>query len=66
MGPPAIGLHDEAPTTKQKVDEVPAESLASSVLVYDGPRWMGVYERSQPPQMHDTPQGPAEVWVVRE
>jgi hypothetical protein len=25
-----------------------------------------VYERSQPPQMHDTPQGPAEVWVVRE
>jgi hypothetical protein len=49
-----------------EVDEVPAESLASSVLVYDGPRWMGVYERSQPPQMHDTPQGPAEVWVVRE
>jgi len=49
-----------------EVDDVPAESLASSVLVYDGPRWMGVYERSQPPQMHDTPQGPAEVWVVRE
>ncbi len=49
-----------------EVDDVPAESLASSVLVYDGPRWMGVYERSQPPQMHETAQGPAEVWVVRE
>lgn len=49
-----------------EVDDVPAESLASSVLVYDGPRWMGVYERSQPPQLHDTPKGPAEVWVVRE
>ena len=49
-----------------EVDDVPAESLASSVLVYDGPRWMGVYERSVPPQMHETPQGPAEVWVVRE
>jgi hypothetical protein len=49
-----------------EADDVPAESLASSVLVYDGPRWMGVYERSQPPQTRDTPQGPAEVWVVRE
>ncbi len=64
MGVPLI-FHWGGPRHGE-VDEVPAESLASSVLVYDGPRWMGVYERSQPPQMHDTPQGPAEVWVVRE
>jgi hypothetical protein len=49
-----------------EVDDVPADQLASSVLVYDGPRWFGVYERFEPVQLHDTPQGPAEVWVVRE
>ncbi len=49
-----------------QVDEVPAEQLSSAVLVYDGPRWFGVYERFQPVQVQDTPQGPAEVWVVRE
>ena len=49
-----------------EVDELPAESLASSVLVYDGPKWMGVYQRSNPPRAHETPEGPAEVWVVRE
>ena len=49
-----------------EVDELPEESLASSVLVYDGPRWMGVYQRSDPPREHETPQGPAEVWIVRE
>jgi hypothetical protein len=49
-----------------EVDELAAESLASSVLVYDGPRWMGVYQRSEPLRQHETPQGPAEVWVVRE
>lgn len=49
-----------------EVDQVPPESLASSVLVYDGPRWYGVYERLEPAQLHSTPRGPAEVWVVRE
>ena len=49
-----------------EVDDVPPELLASSVLVYDGPRWFGVYERFQPVQVQDTAQGPAEVWVVRE
>lgn len=49
-----------------QVDELPAEELASSVLVYDGPKWMGVYQRSEPPREHETPHGPAEVWVVRE
>jgi hypothetical protein len=36
------------------------------VLVYDGTRWFGVYERFEPRQVQNTPQGPAEVWVVRE
>ncbi|MGY1804897.1 hypothetical protein ACI78T_16575 [Blastococcus sp. SYSU D00922] len=49
-----------------EVDEVPAEQLASSVLVYDGPRWFGVYQRFEPRQVQETAQGPAEVWVVRE
>ncbi len=49
-----------------RVDGVPAESLVSAVLVYDGPRWFGVYERFEPAQARDTTQGPAEVWVVRE
>jgi hypothetical protein len=48
------------------VDDVRPELLTSSVLVYDGPRWFGVYERFQPVQVRDTPSGPAEVWVVRE
>jgi hypothetical protein len=49
-----------------EIDEVPAERLASAVLVYDGPRWFGVYERFVPAQVHSTAHGPAEVWVVRE
>jgi hypothetical protein len=48
------------------VADVPAELLASLVLVYDGPRWMGVYERLEPPQALRTSRGPAEVWIVRE
>ena len=49
-----------------EVDDVPAELLVSAVLVYDGPRLFGVYERFEPVQVQDTSQGPAEVWVVRE
>ena len=49
-----------------EVDTVPPELLSSAVLVYDGPRWFGVYERFQPVQVRDTPDGPAEVWVVLE
>jgi hypothetical protein len=48
------------------VDHVPAESLTTSVLVYDGPRWIGVYQRYDPPQKLSTPRGTAEVWVVLE
>ncbi len=49
-----------------EVDDLRAEMLTSSVLVYDGPRWFGVYQRYEPVQVRDTPEGPAEVWVVRE
>ena len=49
-----------------EIAEVPAELITSSLLVYDGPQWIGVYERSDPPQVHDSPKGSAEVWVVRE
>lgn len=49
-----------------EVDGVATDLLASSVLVYDGPRWFGVYQRFEPAQVRATPDGPAEVWVVRE
>ena len=49
-----------------EVDEVPDWMLTSSLLVYDGPRWIGVYEPLDPPQKRATPQGLAEVWAVRE
>ncbi len=49
-----------------EVDGVATDQLASSVLVYDGPRWFGVYQRFEPVQVRATPSGPAEVWVVRE
>jgi hypothetical protein len=49
-----------------QTDEVPADSIASSLLVYDGPRWIGVYEPVSPPRVHQTPKGPAAVWIVRE
>ncbi|NEK59273.1 hypothetical protein GCU56_15515 [Geodermatophilus sabuli] len=58
-------LHWGGPRHGQ-VDHVPPELLTSAVLVYDGPRWFGVYQRFQPVQLQDTAQGPAEVWVVRE
>ena len=49
-----------------EVAEVPARLVASSLLVYDGPKWVGVYEPLDPPQKRETPKGLAEVWVVRE
>ena len=42
------------------------ELIVSSLLVYDGPKWIGVYEPLEPPQVRDTPQGSAAVWIVRE
>jgi hypothetical protein len=49
-----------------ELDEVSDALTSSSLLVYDGPRWIGVYERFEPVEVRDTPRGPAEVWVVRE
>ena len=50
----------------QQLATLPADLLSSGVLVYDGPRWLGVYERTDPVQTVRTPDGEAEVWVVRE
>jgi len=50
----------------QQLATLPADMLSSEVLVYDGPRWLGVYERTDPVQTVQTPEGEAEVWVVRE
>jgi hypothetical protein len=49
-----------------EVADVPPGQLATAVLVYDGPRWYGVYERAQPAQVRQTSDGPAEVWVALE
>ena len=48
------------------VGEVPDHLLATSVLVYDGPRWIGVYAPADPPRKVSTSHGQAEVWVVLE
>jgi hypothetical protein len=48
------------------VGEVADHLLATSVLVYDGPRWYGVYAPADPPRRVATPQGDAEVWRVLE
>ena len=58
-------LHIGGPRDGQ-LDDVPADALATSVLVYDGPRWLGVYEPVDPPQTLVTPHGEAQVWAVRE
>ena len=49
-----------------EVDVLPNRMLTSSLLVYDGPRWIGVYEPLDPPQERNTLKGRAQVWVVRE
>lgn len=49
-----------------EVDDLPARALTTSLLVYDGPRWFAVYQRSEPLRTQDTGRGRAEVWTVRE
>ena len=56
-------LHVGGPRDGQ-VGEVPEQMLATSVLVYDGPRWIGVYEPADPPCKVTTTHGTAEVWVA--
>jgi hypothetical protein len=58
-------LHVGGPRDGQ-VGEVPEQMLATSVLVYDGPRWIGVYAPADPPRKVATSAGQAEVWVVLE
>lgn len=48
------------------VDEVSDRLLLTSVLVYDGPRWFGVYAPADPPRKVATSHGDAEVWLVLE
>jgi hypothetical protein len=60
-----LSFHCGAPRHGE-VDKVAPALLTSSVLVYGGPRWFGVYQRLEPLQLRSTPAGPAEVWVVRE
>lgn len=61
----ALILHWGGPR-HEEVDEVPDSMLTSSLLVYDGPRWIGVYEPLDPPQKRNTAKGLAELWIVRE
>ncbi len=59
----ALILHVGGPRDGD-VGEVADPMLATSVLVYDGPRWFGVYAPSDPPRTVVTPQGDAQVWVT--
>ena len=68
---PAATSRPDASTPAPRENKAGARSiggsrLRTSVLVYDGPRWIGVYERWEPPQELSTPRGTAEVWVVLE
>ncbi len=49
-----------------QVAEVRDAELASGILVYDGPQWVGVYEREPRAMTRDTVHGRAELWVIRE
>ena len=61
----ALILHVGGPRDGD-VGEVADQLLATGVLVYDGPRWIGVYAPADPPRKAATPRGPAEVWAVLE
>jgi hypothetical protein len=45
-----------------RVDWYDVEPDPSAPLVFDGPDYIGVYERSDPLQVVPTREGPAEVW----
>jgi hypothetical protein len=48
------------------LDEVAADAVTTTLLVYDGPKWFAVYERPQPFWTVGPARGLAEVWVVCE
>ncbi len=54
-------LHEGGPRAGQ-VAQLP-EGQGDRFLVYDGPRWFGVYSRSTPVRTLVTAAGPAEVWT---
>lgn len=60
--PPVLVAHDGGPRAGH-VTAVPVH-LLSSYLVYDGPRWLGVYQRSCPLRILQTGRGDAEVWTA--
>lgn len=53
--------HEGGPRAGQ-VDRLP-DGLGDRFLVYDGPRWFGVYGRTSPLRTHPTEAGVAEVWT---
>lgn len=55
-------MHQGGPRDGQVAD-LPTAVLAG-YLVYDGPRWFGVYGPADPPCTVPTPAGPAELWVT--
>jgi len=57
-------IHQGGPRHGQ-VDEIADDELRGA-LVYDGPRWLGVYRPADPPRVFPTPSGDAQVWVVVE
>lgn len=56
-------FHQDGPRAGE-FDDLPPQELRTH-LVYDGPRWLGVYSRSEPVRFQQTPRGRAEVWVAR-
>lgn len=59
----ALVLHEGGPRAGHLV-RMP-RMAAHKHLVYDGPRWVAVYSRSDPIRTWPTPEGAAEVWVCR-
>jgi hypothetical protein len=57
-------IHQGGPRHGQ-VDDLEADALRGA-LVYDGPRWLGVYRPADPPRVFRTASGDAQVWVVVE
>ena len=65
-GPPAqpqvLVAHDGGARAGQVI--AVAEDQLAGYLVYDGPQWLGVYQRSSPLRIVKTAEGDAEVWTA--
>ena len=60
--PAVLIAHDGGPRAGH-VSAVPRHLLAG-YLVYDGPQWLGVYQRSSPVRITRTEHGDAEIWTA--